>query len=395
MAWARFDDKTHDHPKILAAGPLATHLWERAICYCAKHLTDGHIPKRAVRLLVNWEDDADDFNGQPPDNYALIGRLVKVGLFDEHHNDGWLVHDYLDYNPSKAASDALRKARAEAGRKGGRKSRRGPSKQNKQVLNQMLDHEPLQESFAAAETAQPAPETQQSPEKIERPRQHIAPEQNKQVLTGCLSEKNVNQKVVNLQQHDAVADRLELDARKDSETYAPAENEISKCLSKCSSKRSSKTSSRTRTPLSMYTYSEVGSQSEGRSLASNTASSSERADATAPATDEGGSGRPAEIFCTVLLKGNGIHHVTRVDVDRLQDVYSGVDVPYQVKRAAEWCLNNPARRKTHKGVRKFLSGWCARAQEDITRRPPKRVNGTNRSPLTEGAAIALEAMGNG
>jgi len=88
--WARFDDEFPDHPKVLAAGPLAAWLHVCAICYACRYLTDGFIPTGQVRRLADVEDPT-----------LLVGRLVSSGLW-EVVPGGYRVHDFLEYQPAKA-----------------------------------------------------------------------------------------------------------------------------------------------------------------------------------------------------------------------------------------------------------------------------------------------------
>lgn len=43
--------------------------------------------------------------------------------------------------------------------------------------------------------------------------------------------------------------------------------------------------------------------------------------------------------------------------------YPGVDVLREVKRAVQWAIDNPKKRKTHSGARSFLGRWLARVQD--------------------------------
>jgi hypothetical protein len=43
--------------------------------------------------------------------------------------------------------------------------------------------------------------------------------------------------------------------------------------------------------------------------------------------------------------------------------YPGVDVPRELKRAAQWAADNPTKRKTFRGARRYFSAWLARAQD--------------------------------
>lgn len=98
--WAKVDDAFPDHPKVVAAGPLAGWLFVTGLCYCGKYLTDGFIPAAQVKRLA----DVDDPDG-------LAQRLVEVGLW-EPVDGGFRVHDYLDWNPSAAKVKVEREANA-------------------------------------------------------------------------------------------------------------------------------------------------------------------------------------------------------------------------------------------------------------------------------------------
>ena len=44
-------------------------------------------------------------------------------------------------------------------------------------------------------------------------------------------------------------------------------------------------------------------------------------------------------------------------------VYPAVNVIQQLREMREWCLNNPAKRKTARGVRGFITRWLAKEQD--------------------------------
>ena len=70
MAWVRLADDFYDHPKVLAAGPVAAYVWACGLAYANRYLTDGYLPKAAVRRLADVEDP-----------YRVAARLVEVGLW--------------------------------------------------------------------------------------------------------------------------------------------------------------------------------------------------------------------------------------------------------------------------------------------------------------------------
>ena len=107
--WVKLDDGFADHPKVIQLNPLAVTMQVRALCYASRHLTDGFIPAGAVpQLLAGFErvimrDTPDD--GRSARDVDWAGLMVEAGLWDRVEH-GYLVHDFLDYNPSK--SDVLK-----------------------------------------------------------------------------------------------------------------------------------------------------------------------------------------------------------------------------------------------------------------------------------------------
>ncbi len=101
MPWFRIDDTFADHPKVTSAGNAAVGLWVRCGTYSARFLTDGLVPGQVVRQYGNGRE---------------IERLVASRLWVPA-DDGYLMPDFLDYNPSAEAVKLARKRDAEKKRK--------------------------------------------------------------------------------------------------------------------------------------------------------------------------------------------------------------------------------------------------------------------------------------
>lgn len=110
MSWTRLDDGIYDHPKVLEVAPLDRLLYVWALCWSSRHRTDGKLRRRALGHVAALAG-VDDLEG-------AARRLVAAGLWEDD-DDGWLVHDFTDYQPAAAEVDELRAKRAEAGRRGG------------------------------------------------------------------------------------------------------------------------------------------------------------------------------------------------------------------------------------------------------------------------------------
>jgi hypothetical protein len=93
VSWVKLDDGFADHPKIIALTPQARDLFIWGLCYCARQLTDGFVPKRSVSgcgTVPRSETRAKS-----------IAALIRAGLWVEVEG-GWQVHDYLDYQEDRA-----------------------------------------------------------------------------------------------------------------------------------------------------------------------------------------------------------------------------------------------------------------------------------------------------
>ena len=125
MVWVRLDDHFDENPKIAAVGPLGIALWVTSLAYCNRNLTDGFIPTSiAIRMLslefehpgdggtctvlVGGEPSDDDpQTGSIPDRYYIPNILVYAGLWERVEN-GYQIHDYAQFQPSKADVEADR-----------------------------------------------------------------------------------------------------------------------------------------------------------------------------------------------------------------------------------------------------------------------------------------------
>lgn len=97
MAWVRLDDQMPEHPKVEGLSDRAFRVYVEGIAYCSRTLSDGAIPATKAKKL-----------GATP---RVVQELIEARLW--HINGvGYLVNDYLKYNPPKATVEARRAASA-------------------------------------------------------------------------------------------------------------------------------------------------------------------------------------------------------------------------------------------------------------------------------------------
>lgn len=88
--WLKVSASIATHPKFLKVGPTAGWLWLAGVGYCRIGSTDGFIPAIVAPALLPGLK-------QPQKH---IAALVGVGLW-QPVSDGYHIHDYLDWNPSR------------------------------------------------------------------------------------------------------------------------------------------------------------------------------------------------------------------------------------------------------------------------------------------------------
>ena len=69
----------------------------------------------------------------------------------------------------------------------------------------------------------------------------------------------------------------------------------------------------------------------------------------------------------ILMKGGAEHEITPIDLRMLQESFPGVDVAAECRAMAAWCRANPGRRKTARGIHRFINAWLLRAKESGSR----------------------------
>lgn len=146
MAWIKLDDGFFRNPKIVTISAESKLIYLAGLCYAGASLTDGFIPKNAVRMLAS---DADVSSPQ-----KRAQELVDAGLWVENPR-GYSIHDYLEHNTS--ASDVL--AKREAARERMQAKRSGSSREvpaNKPRTYRKVQ-KPETEAETEAETGAKAP----------------------------------------------------------------------------------------------------------------------------------------------------------------------------------------------------------------------------------------------
>ena len=99
MPWFKVDDQLHSHPKPRRASLAALGLWTLSGSYSMAYKLDGFVPGWYVAGHRDGRKHAD--------------TLVRVGLWENAVRDkeeGYVFHDWADYQPTSEEIEAERQA---------------------------------------------------------------------------------------------------------------------------------------------------------------------------------------------------------------------------------------------------------------------------------------------
>ena len=112
MTWLKIDDAMMRNPKIRALSAVAFRVHIAALCTCAEFSTDGYVSPKTARAI----GAKGAVLHQLLDENCIKNGSGSASLWVQHLDGGFMIHDYLEYNPSKAeiaAGKQMRRDRAE------------------------------------------------------------------------------------------------------------------------------------------------------------------------------------------------------------------------------------------------------------------------------------------
>jgi hypothetical protein len=102
MTYFKVDDGIWGHPKFSLLSNDAIALWVMAGSWCGRYVTDGLLPFQSLAMVRGSKQSAQE--------------LVDAGLWLETPN-GWLFHDWHDYQYTKAEVESRREYEREKKRR--------------------------------------------------------------------------------------------------------------------------------------------------------------------------------------------------------------------------------------------------------------------------------------
>ena len=73
------------------------------------------------------------------------------------------------------------------------------------------------------------------------------------------------------------------------------------------------------------------------------------------------------------LNDGSEYPITQKFVDEMQALYPAVDVMQEFREMKAWCINNPKKRKTAAGIKRFVTNWLGKEQDRGGVRQPRKV----------------------
>ncbi|MFW5829122.1 MAG: hypothetical protein ACOCXA_02570 [Planctomycetota bacterium] len=102
--------------------------------------------------------------------------------------------------------------------------------------------------------------------------------------------------------------------------------------------------------------------------------------------------RAEESGAAFTLKGGSIWHPPKALIDKLDAAYPDINREAEMGKAAAWCEAHPTRRKTARGMGKFLNGWMGRAKPALEGEVPARGDASGAVDW-DAAVIELQRQG--
>ncbi len=69
------------------------------------------------------------------------------------------------------------------------------------------------------------------------------------------------------------------------------------------------------------------------------------------------------IFITLPLVDKTEHLILKTDIVTWKELYPAVNIEQEFRNMKGWLISNPTKRKTAKGIKRFINGWLSREQD--------------------------------
>lgn len=89
MPWVRLDDRFPSHRKVALLSDRAFRLHVSALCWASENLTEGKILDSELRVIAHVR------------GIKVAAKELEDRQLWDRIDDGWVIHDFLEYNPDR------------------------------------------------------------------------------------------------------------------------------------------------------------------------------------------------------------------------------------------------------------------------------------------------------
>lgn len=82
----------------------------------------------------------------------------------------------------------------------------------------------------------------------------------------------------------------------------------------------------------------------------------------------------AQPVISLPLNDKTFYNISETDIEDWKELYPAVDVMQELRKMKGWLDSNPTRRKTTRGIRRFINSWLSRAQDQSGSGPGRKNN---------------------
>ena len=99
------------------------------------------------------------------------------------------------------------------------------------------------------------------------------------------------------------------------------------------------------------------------SISQGDSNNNEIEDTTSSAERSDDHSAPEPAIFTLPLNDGSSYEVTQSEINEYSELYPAVDVAQEIRGMIGWIKANPTRRKTRRGIKRFMNSWLSRAQD--------------------------------
>lgn len=85
----------------------------------------------------------------------------------------------------------------------------------------------------------------------------------------------------------------------------------------------------------------------------------------------------------LILNDKTEHPVYQEDIDEWKEIYPSVDIIQELRKMKGWLDANPTKRKTKRGIKRFINGWLSREQDKGGRSTDKKNDSPKEEPYSD------------